>query len=70
MPKLSTASLERRYFNNHPVQGPRLDSDDKQTRIVAWIAAEHARGRNIGGVNIDFNGNCYEWMSWERMMSE
>ncbi len=41
-----------------------------QRRIRAYIDAARAAGRQIGSVTIDGAGNAYEWLSWERMMSE
>jgi len=40
--------------------------------IAAAYARWHAKnpGAQTGGLAIDVNGEAYEWMSWERMMSE
>jgi len=49
-----------------PVQGPAMAIEDIQRLEDEYRASR----KFVGLTTVDFNGNVFEWLSWERMMSE
>lgn len=54
-----------------PLQGPYLSDEESERRIAVFREMRRREGRQTGGVDVNkITGEAYEWISWERYMSE